>query len=226
MQSQSAPQQVPPTPPPPPSVTVTTSEAGRPVVVQFPQGVEALSSQELRALRIRQDALGEQLASVQQRRAEVAAQLRTADPEARPGLQDRMTVLDERIVRIESEIAETGQQLASVPASLATAVERESRPSGGGGDEEAYFGGLATAAVLVGFYALYRRIRRGRRPRERQAVASAEREQLTRLEQAVDAIAVEVERIAEGQRFTAKLMAETHDRRAREAVGRNASETL
>lgn len=226
MQSQPAPLPVPPAPPTPPAVTVTTSEGGRPVVVQFPQDAEALTSQELRALRIRQDALGDQLASVQQRRSEVAEQLRAADAEARPGLQDRLRVLDERIVRIEGEIAETGQQLASVPAALAAAAEREARPSGGDDDTEAYFGGLGTAAVLIGFYALYRRIRSGRRPRNQYAVPGGDREQLARLEQAVDAIAVEVERIAEGQRFTAKLMAETHDRRMREAVGRNASESV
>lgn len=35
-------------------------------------------------------------------------------------------------------------------------------------------------------------------------------DRLTRLEQAVDAVAVEVERIAEGQRFTTKLLSERH----------------
>ena len=39
-------------------------------------------------------------------------------------------------------------------------------------------------------------------------------ERLARIEQAVDAIAIEVERIAEGQRFTTKLLSE----KARESV--------
>jgi len=39
-------------------------------------------------------------------------------------------------------------------------------------------------------------------------------ERLARIEQAVDAIAVEVERISEGQRFTTKLLAE----KSRESV--------
>jgi len=49
-----------------------------------------------------------------------------------------------------------------------------------------------------------------RRPRaEPSATLSAATEQrLARIEQAVDSIAVEVERISEAQRFTAKLMAE------------------
>lgn len=37
---------------------------------------------------------------------------------------------------------------------------------------------------------------------------------LERMEQSIDAIAVEVERISEGQRFTTKLLSETHDNRA------------
>jgi hypothetical protein len=43
-------------------------------------------------------------------------------------------------------------------------------------------------------------------------------QRLARLEQAVDTTAVEVERIAEGQRFTTKLLAETAGR-ARQPAG-------
>jgi len=44
-----------------------------------------------------------------------------------------------------------------------------------------------------------------REPRESGAIADS---RLSRLEQAVDAIALEVERISEGQRFTTKLLSE------------------
>jgi hypothetical protein len=37
---------------------------------------------------------------------------------------------------------------------------------------------------------------------------------LERMEQSIDAIAVEVERISEGQRFTTKLLSESNDARA------------
>jgi hypothetical protein len=43
-------------------------------------------------------------------------------------------------------------------------------------------------------------------------VASSE-DRLARIEQAVDAIAVEVERISEGQRFTTKLLSERTEKR-------------
>ena len=57
---------------------------------------------------------------------------------------------------------------------------------------------------------------RGRRPPpppERGARLSDDR--MTQIEHALEAIAVEVERIAEGQRFTAKLLAERIEREAR-----------
>lgn len=50
------------------------------------------------------------------------------------------------------------------------------------------------------------------RPRARQestsAIAPVDESRFTRLEEAVDSIAIEVERIAEAQRFSAKLMSE------------------
>jgi hypothetical protein len=38
-------------------------------------------------------------------------------------------------------------------------------------------------------------------------------ERLSRIEQAIDAVSVEVERISEGQRFTSKLLADRHAER-------------
>lgn len=64
---------------------------------------------------------------------------------------------------------------------------------------------------IVGFAAAWLRAReraiRAELSRGRPA-AEATAQQLDRLQQAVDAIAVEVERISEGQRFTAKLLAD------------------
>lgn len=48
------------------------------------------------------------------------------------------------------------------------------------------------------------------RKREPQRSVPLEDDRLKRLEQAVDAIALEVERISEAQRFTTKLLSERH----------------
>ena len=55
--------------------------------------------------------------------------------------------------------------------------------------------------------AIARRIERGVGGGNGQALPNDAGERLERMEQAIDAIAIEVERIAEGQRFTSKLLA-------------------
>ncbi|HTR76810.1 MAG TPA: hypothetical protein VMH39_01810 [Gemmatimonadaceae bacterium] len=51
-------------------------------------------------------------------------------------------------------------------------------------------------------------------------------ERLARIEQAIDAMSVEVERISEGQRFTTKLLSERADARATEEPSRAISTGL
>jgi hypothetical protein len=71
-------------------------------------------------------------------------------------------------------------------------------------------GMIMLAAIIIGFpiaRALARRIdRTGLKPNVPVEVTS----QLAQLNQAVEAIAVEVERISEGQRFTTRLLSEQH----------------
>ena len=56
--------------------------------------------------------------------------------------------------------------------------------------------------------ALARRMDRGPAGASKTALDPEAADRLTRIEQAVDSIAIEVERISEGQRFTTKLMSE------------------
>ncbi|HET7585838.1 MAG TPA: hypothetical protein VFK13_13060 [Gemmatimonadaceae bacterium] len=51
------------------------------------------------------------------------------------------------------------------------------------------------------------------------SLAAADAARLERMEQAIDAIAVEVERIAEGQRFTTKLLSERGSDRSPPSTG-------
>lgn len=62
---------------------------------------------------------------------------------------------------------------------------------------------IATTARTVVMAALTRR-----RDHNHESMSSVADARLSRLEQAVDAIAVEVERISEGQRFTTRLLSE------------------
>jgi hypothetical protein len=72
---------------------------------------------------------------------------------------------------------------------------------------------IVVLAAVVIFYPLMRafarRLEGGGRRAEAFDTGSAER--LARIEQAVDAMAIEIERISEGQRFTTKLLAARRD---------------
>ncbi|HEU6451257.1 MAG TPA: hypothetical protein VFT57_07535 [Gemmatimonadaceae bacterium] len=81
------------------------------------------------------------------------------------------------------------------------------------------------AIVSVGSYAAIKATNRiwgkqkGPSPRELDDV----RQRLEQLQQSMDSVAVEVERISEGQRFTTKLLAERTEREALPAASRSAS---
>jgi hypothetical protein len=70
----------------------------------------------------------------------------------------------------------------------------------------------ALSAIGVAVHAYLRRARRAER--RTGALPPLDDDRLARLEQAVDAIAIEVERIAEGQRFLTKLQSEQGEHRS------------
>ena len=66
-----------------------------------------------------------------------------------------------------------------------------------------------TAILMAGFYPLLRAYAKTlERSAGRKEIPPEVTSRLERIEQAVDAIALEVERISEGQRFTTKLLSE------------------
>ena len=200
-----------------PGVTITTQEGGQPIAVAAP-----LTPRELRALRIRRDDLTSQLAVIQSRRNDVADALHRADPAARQGLTQRLEVLDAQIVQIETDIAATGRELTSAAAGLGEAARQEEGAPSIESNGEMFSLGLVSGVALMLAATWVRRLVRGGRRLEQPALAGVPPERMTRLEQSIDAIAVEVERISEGQRFTARLMAERQEQARREGVLRDA----
>jgi hypothetical protein len=77
----------------------------------------------------------------------------------------------------------------------------------------------AVTISLVGLASKWLDVRRGRPPKELTAIE----ERLSRIEQAVDAIAVETERVSEGQRFVTRLLAERATAAARDDAPRGSS---
>jgi hypothetical protein len=166
------------------------------------------------ALRRRGELLSNQLQSASGRRDELAQQLEDAEGTNRKGIEDRIAQLDARIMRIEGDIAENGRLLALAPAGMLNTAESSTSvqspaPFGLSSDQVTGITIVGTIFVLFPLALAMARNMWRRGSRQPPAPPSAESTQrMERLEQAVDAIAIEVERISEGQRFVTRLLTE------------------
>jgi cell division protein FtsB len=186
---------------------------GGPVVVtqtQMPAGVPT-SRAEYLALIDKRGELSNQLQSAAGRRADLAEQLKTADPAARAGIQARMKVLDDRIVKLETEIDRTGDLVANTPPMVmrTTSTSVPNFPARIGREI------IPITAILSVFVlgplaiAVARLIWRRASAPERPALTDAgTQRQLEQMQQSIDAIAIEVERISENQRYVTRVMAD------------------
>ena len=164
------------------------------------------------ALKARREELSNQLQSVDSRRSKVMSQLKqTSDPTAIKGLQDRLALLDSRQLQLETDIQQTGEQLASPAAGMLATTSAGPLAFGLGPSQVMT---LSVLSVLFIFFPLAigaaRAIwKRSSRPGPAPAVFAESAQRLERLEASVDAIAIEIERISEGQRFVTRLLSES-----------------
>lgn len=191
---------------PPPAVIITTGPDGKPVTLTIPR-----SEEEVRELIAQREELADQLTNVAARRRELAAEITAAtDQGVRAGLENRLAIIDQRILQLETDLATTGRQVSSAPAELVALAEHRDQGGDGQDFEEGFFAGGFSAlglAIVAGFF-LRRRWRR-QRPAARGEIGSDTSPRLERLEHGMDAIAVEIERISEGQRFVTRLLSES-----------------
>jgi len=174
-----------------------------------------LTGREVAALRQRGSELSRQLNSVNNRRDQLAAQLEDAQGANKAGIEARIAQLDQRIMGIEADIAQNGRLLASAPASALANANTEARmpPFGLNPGQVTALGIVGTIGTTFILFpiaiAIARNIfRRGSRQVAATAPSLESAQRMERLEQAVDAIAIEIERISEGQRFVTRLLAE------------------
>ena len=165
-----------------------------------------------RTLQSRRSELSRQLNSTADRRQDVLKELRQAPQGAeRAGLEARLGLLDGRILQIERDIQLNGLALAETPRSLAQdagTTEPASLRDRFNGNETAWLAANASIFVLAPLaFAVARRIWRGAPSVHMHRDTESDR-RLERIEQAVDAIAIEIERISEGLRFQNKLLGE------------------
>ncbi len=178
-----------------------------------PTATGALTAEDIIALRGRRSELSNQLTSAAGRRGSLASDLnRTVDPSARAGLEARIAVLDKRMIQLEGDISQTGQVLSSDSAARVAITEQANNPMGINpeiiGPLAGGFMFLVLMPIAIGVGRMF--WKRGNHPPAvaLPPVVAQSAERLSRLEQSVDAIAVEIERISEGQRFVTKLLSE------------------
>lgn len=169
------------------------------------------SREELEVLHAKRIELGNQLEGMTDRREDLADQLTEAPPAARPGLEERIRLLDDRSARVEREMLLIDDAVAAglakglgMGALEQTGVTVRVEEGGfSGRDVAVLMLGEALAFVLLGMF-LFRRMLR--RARAQFAGAPNDPARMDQLQNAVDAIALEVERISEGQRYVTKVL--------------------
>ena len=170
---------------------------------------------ELHALGMKRTELQAQLEALTDRREEVADQLQGAESGARPGLMARLQILDERITRLEQEVLQTDDAImAGISTGLVmppieqtgSLLEEPQEFPRVSDDAARMMMAEAFAFVLLGIV-LYKL---GWRRAKRKFAGAAPNDsgRMDQLQNAVDAIAVEIERISEGQRYVTKRLNE------------------
>lgn len=191
-------QTVPAPPPPPPNSRFTIIGGG-----ESPTAV-------YRAQVAQRKELADQLEELQDTREELVQSLTESSVTGagRPGVEARITALDARIAEVDKQLAVADAAVARAAGIPGAVVEDPPVPRDGPPEEVFVLGGMFIFVVLLPLSIAYaRRIWR----RSAAVVTSLPQEvmdRLTRLDHAVDSIAVEVERIGEGQRFMTRVLAE------------------
>lgn len=198
-----------PQPPRPAAVQIDAGPTTDAQTIQVPQ-----SAQDIVGLRARRAELADQLEETLDRRNEVAEEWEATPTSDRASLGQVVAAMDGRIVQLEADIAATERALTSArPELLAAVAEREDAARA---EREAVRDSNREErmAVLFAFFLVFMlgwTFFKGlwrRTPPPRQASVESEG-RLERIEQAVEAMAIEIERVSEGQRFVTKLLSES-----------------
>jgi hypothetical protein len=198
-----------------PAPTLSVIVPGRPGAPAIPI---PLTAADVGALRDRVEELRGQRSSVNSQRASLASQLRTARPGAdQAGIEAHIAQLDSRLLTIESDIADLGKALSAAPNGLSQTTSTAPALNHGPLSSNqitgiAIVGIIFVAAPLVWAIAMAA-LRRGARPPAPQ-IPKDVFDRLDRMERGIDAVALEVERIGEGQRFVTQLMSDRATRAA------------
>ena len=188
-----------PTPAPPPAPASPGLLPGTP---------RADPSEVLRAFREQRSELRDQLDRLEDQRQELTEEASAlTDAAAKTGLFNRIAIIDGRIVQVDKAIADADAAVARAASVPGAVIPDPPEPRRTGPPEE-FFIFLMVVTVFIGVplaIAYARRIWK----RGVQTVAAFPQDiydRFNRIDQAIDSVAVEVERIGEGQRYVTKLV--------------------
>ena len=170
-----------------------------------------LSDAQREAIEDARGKLSDQLISASGRRREAAEALKTAEGADRSGLEQRVIQLDQRILQLEADIAETGRLLTSAPVDFDFYTSSTAPPPPWQLPDAnvTAISIVFTIFVLAPMALAAARLMWKRAVTPRAPAPSPEAmHRLERVEQAIDAVAVEIERISEGQRFVTRILTE------------------
>jgi hypothetical protein len=182
-----------------PPVTISTRQAGSSPRAAY------------EALRARREVLSDQMSRLLNRRNNVAERLNssTVGPAEKAALEQHMRELNGRIVDMEKQLHAADAEVAAA-AGVPGAAVPESRDGGSGGPPVemlvtgTVFSGIALVIVALAYA---RRLWRGTTKVVTQIPAAFEA-RFAHFEQSIDAVAIEIERVSEGQRFLTKVLTE------------------
>jgi hypothetical protein len=137
---------------------------------------------------------------------------------ARPGVVQQWADVGVHVAQVQGDIAAVQARISQKQGlPIGTTTTPPSLPSRGDRSVAIPAGAaLLMAFVLPISIGWARRIARGGRPQPVASLPHDQSSRLERMEQAIDTIAIEMERVSEGQRFVTKILAERPGRAAAE----------
>ena len=167
------------------------------------------------ALRAKREVLGEYMGRLLNRRENVSERLNDPNvtPAEKAALEEHLQQLNSRIIDMEKQLHTADAEVAAA-AGIPGATVRQSRDvaSSGPPDEMLIIGTVFSGIALVIIAIAYaRRLWKGATTVVAHMPAAFEA-RLTRFEQSLDAVAIEIERVSEGQRFLTKVFGEQSQR--------------
>jgi len=158
--------------------------------------------------------LRNQLSRLGDQRDDLARQLQDlatgpSDPTNRAGLQSQLAQIDKRVADVTVQLANADANVAAAAAIPGAVVEPPPPPARSGPPDE--FWVLSGIFIFVVLMPLSIGFARRLWKRSAAAVTSIPQDiydRFTRVEQSLDTIAIEVERLGEGQRYVAKVLTE------------------